>query len=251
MSKKSTILLALVVVSAVVYFATADKNEALDKELNTSIPVTTQTENKKIQTVNSAPVTVKEMIKQNENIIKEKSFVPQNEDEESAEVLQIFFKKYVSESLASQDLMDDLNRLELSPQRTVQTNDATGSLNIVRTNVSLPGTRYIHAQFFTDENGKEFLQHLSHDYRPGPDSFDRMKDLARQYLSGEILSETSKDGYSLIKMKNGYNVSVTRLETNPNDPFNAWDEEKDKGTIRIEVELEIHSDENSDHIHKD
>ena len=66
-----------------------------------------------------------------------------------------------------EDLMFQLKNENQEPYISQDRNAFTGELTIVRTKSPLPGTRYFHAQYFSDENGEKFLQHMSFQSKPG------------------------------------------------------------------------------------
>jgi hypothetical protein len=196
--------------------------------------------------VPSSPAALGNKIEVKNALIKQKSdnFNALNEREENAENLSILFKKYsLDEEVSSAELLADLDSLELEPLRSLQETGSGGNMATVRTKSSLKGTRYFHAQFFTDENGKEYLQHMSFEMGP-KEPFERVRELAKAYLSAKVISEISKPNYQLWKMDNGYNVWVKTLskEELQGDPFNAYSA-SDVGTKRIVIEEEIHPDQ--------
>ncbi len=172
--------------------------------------------------------------------LKNPKFEARSPSEESAEALSILFKKFVASESDSESLMSDLKGLDLEAKRTIQDLGEGRGFSVVRTMNSLKGTRYFHAQFFSDENGKEHLQHMSFEMS-AKEPFERVRELAKAYLSSEIESETKRSDYHLWKMKNGYNVwvKVMTKEELLDDPFNAYTE-NDAGVRRLVIEQEIH-----------
>lgn len=154
--------------------------------------------------------------------------------------VQRFFK-YVQPGATPRQLVRDLYRAGLEPVSSAHTNEETGTLTIVRTEGTLPGTRYFHAQFMTDENGKPYLQHMSFEFRPGPDSMEKAI-LAVQdtfNLRGAPSTETPdfrewhKDGRTLWIKR------VTDLDELKSDHFNARGPE-DRGVIVVGFEDNPH-----------
>ncbi|MCR9205610.1 MAG: hypothetical protein NXH75_13585, partial [Halobacteriovoraceae bacterium] len=95
-----------------------------------------------------------------------------------------------------------------------------------------------------------FLQHYSIDYRPGPDAFDRTKEMV-QSLYNVKDGKPSKDGtFISYKLSDGYILWVKKMgkEDLKDDPFNAY-EEGDVGTIRMAIEMEIHEEGHEDDVH--
>lgn len=70
-------------------------------------------------------------------------------------------------------LVQKLTEAGLKPLVVQDFNDVTGKMIVVRTEETLPGTRYFHAQYFEDENKQPFLQHMSFEFRPGEKSLDQ------------------------------------------------------------------------------
>ncbi len=137
-------------------------------------------------------------------------------------------------------VLANLQKLQTQPTYFQDSNPSTGSLYVIRTEKPLPGTRYFHAQYFSDENKKPFLQHMSFEIPPGKDSLKvaakNVKDVFPHLSSPEI----QKDGFILWKWKSGYNVWIMRLTKDQlsGDPFNAYTDQ-DEGTVKIAMELDI------------
>lgn len=70
-------------------------------------------------------------------------------------------------------LVQKFSEAGLKPLVVQDFNDVTGKMIVVRTDETLPGTRYFHAQYFEDENKQPFLQHMSFEYRPGEESLEQ------------------------------------------------------------------------------
>lgn len=144
-----------------------------------------------------------------------------------------------------------VQRLKQTGQDPVITRDGsatTGEMLIVRTKNPLPGTRYFHAQYFTDENNQRFVQHMSFEFQPSATAMaDAVNAAVRNFSVGEpterkadFMQWNLDENYVLwIKKK-----SVKDLQ---HDPFNAHDPKKDVGTVQMAVELKIHDDEHEGH----
>ncbi len=74
--------------------------------------------------------------------------------------------------LGAKQLKMQLEKAKLDPVVADWSNDDTGKMEIVRTNETMPGTRYFHAQFFENADGTPLLQHMSFEFRPSPDAMD-------------------------------------------------------------------------------
>jgi hypothetical protein len=137
--------------------------------------------------------------------------------------------------------LDLLHSIKTNPTYFQDTNSSTGTMHVIRTESPLPGTRYFHAQFFSDQTKDPFLQHISFEIPPGPSSFQLAARILKQNFTGLSLQpEIQKEGFILWKWKDGFNVWVLRLGKDHllGDPFNAY-EAKDEGTIRIAVEKDV------------
>jgi hypothetical protein len=69
-------------------------------------------------------------------------------------------------------LVQKLTEAGLKPLVVQDFNDLTGKMIVIKTEETLPGTRYFYAQYFEDENKQPFLQHMSFEFRPGEKSLD-------------------------------------------------------------------------------
>ncbi|EQC44262.1 hypothetical protein [Bacteriovorax sp. Seq25_V] len=133
-----------------------------------------------------------------------------------------------------------LKDLGLSPKITKSENSDTGAMKVLSSTSSIPGLRYFHAQVFND-NGKEFIQHVSFEYRPGEKSFKEVvTSLVKTYglnKRPEVLSEN----FVLWKLDNDHILWAKKLgkEELLNDPIYPHDE-NDIGTTKVAIEQEIH-----------
>lgn len=144
-------------------------------------------------------------------------------------------------------LLKELETLNLAPVATQDFNDDTGKMVIIRTNETLEGARYFHAQFFEDEHKQTFLQHLSFEIRPSPDAMDQAVKMIEEKLGTKVVPlQTPTSDYALYKAPGDYIVWVKRLdyEDLKDDPFNARDPKTDVGTLRVAIEKDIHAHEN-------
>ncbi|ATH06760.1 hypothetical protein BIY24_02030 [Halobacteriovorax marinus] len=138
-------------------------------------------------------------------------------------------------------LKNSLTKSGLDIVSTKDSNPYTGSMTVLRTNNSLPGTRYFHAQVFTDEAGKPFVQHMSFEYRPSADAFAEAVAAAKKTFGLTKVADVRKDGFYSWNTDDGYIIWIKRMtkEDLKDDPFNAYTD-KDVGTIRVAKEIEIH-----------
>jgi hypothetical protein len=144
--------------------------------------------------------------------------------------------------LPKDSFIEDLKELKLKPVVMKDQNEYTGTLNIIRTKDTLPGTRYIHAQYFEDENMPALLQHLSFEFRGGDKAFDLVKKVVQEQLQITTFPVQQSDAF--ISWRVGKrNVWIKKLnleDISKDNPFNSYDLKNDVGTIRVAIELEIH-----------
>lgn len=152
----------------------------------------------------------------------------------------------MAETMNSRETYDQftarLEELKLAPKALNDQNPYTGKMTIVRTALTLPGTRYIHAQYFSGENEKPgILQHLSFELRGSVDSMKAARKTIEQQFGLKEKPETDTPGFIAWHVK-GKSIWIKKLTTDDmkNDPYNSYDPETDVGTIRIAVESEIH-----------
>jgi hypothetical protein len=146
------------------------------------------------------------------------------------------------QDLPLKNVMEQLRKLNLKPTLLKDENDYTGELDVLRTKNALEGTRYFHAQYFTQQDGSQYLQHLSFEFRPGKESFDFVKQLIQYQLGFSIRPSFESSHFISWKVK-GRNIWIKQLEANDLNaisPFNSYDPKKDIGAIRVTSEVEIH-----------
>ena len=139
-------------------------------------------------------------------------------------------------------LVEDLKDLKLKPIVMKDKNEYTGTLNIVRTKDTLPGTRYVHAQYYEGEDTPSFLQHLSFEFRGGDKAFDMVKKVVQDQIG--MTSKPTKQSENYISWRIGdKNIWIKKLsleDISKDDPYNSYNLKRDVGTIRVTTELEIH-----------
>ncbi|MBY0384466.1 hypothetical protein K2X05_04835 [bacterium] len=149
---------------------------------------------------------------------------------------------FLKQSILQPDLKLTLQRLQTlqtSPSYSQDSNPDTGSFYIIRTDKPLKGTRYFHAQYFSDHQQKPFLQHMSFEIPPGKTSFAFAAETVKSIFPKLSIPSLQQDGFMMWKWQAGYNVWIQRLSTEDllADPFNAYTAE-DEGTVRIAIELD-------------
>lgn len=192
----------------------------------------TETQNK-----NSQQATPKVESKQNQNKLSEKE---QTSVESLVKVL--FAARGVQ--LKASDFAKTLENIGLEPKVKLDSNKDTGDLSIVRTNKTLEGTRYLHAQFFSDEKGKSSLQHLSFEVRPSENSFAVASEIVKTQFGKDIHLTTNEAELKTWSTKDGYVVWIKKMtaEDLQGNPFNSYSQ-KDIGTIRVVIEENVHGTE--------
>ncbi len=140
-------------------------------------------------------------------------------------------------------LLEDLQRTGQQPLVVRDDNPDSGEMLIVRTKSPLPGTRYFHAQYFTDESGDRFVQHMSFEFKPGADSMSEAIASVERNFAGLSRPVVQRADYVKWKLDNHYIVWVKKMAAADlqEDPFNSYSL-SDDGTIRVAVELEIHGE---------
>lgn len=138
-----------------------------------------------------------------------------------------------------------LNELQKTGQQPLVARDAnpdTGEMMIVRTKSPLPGTRYFHAQYFTGEDGERFVQHMSFEYKPGLHSMEEAVAAVQRSFPQLSQPVVQREDYVKWTLDHNYILWVKRMSLDElkHDPFNSYSI-ADAGTIRVAVELEVHS----------
>lgn len=162
--------------------------------------------------------------------------------------LQLFgenLKELISGEKDIDGLMQELESLGLEPNRVSDTNQYTGNMTIVRTGKTLPGTRYFHAQFFSDDNGGNQLQHLSFDYSGGAGEIGRVGSMLAKTMNLSTPAEVSREGYRMYRIGDSHILwakVIDREDYNDlkSDPYKAYSSDDIGKVIRIAVEQEIH-----------
>lgn len=157
-------------------------------------------------------------------------------------------KDFAIEQTHSDDLVEKLREYEAQPLVMNDKNPYTGSMKVVRTRSPFPGTRYFHAQYFDNEEGDQYVQHMSFEFRPGDQSFEAVKkSIKATFKLGSPLE--NKEDFISWRQGEDYIIWIKKmnLKDMKDDPFNAYTKE-DIGTIRVAKELEIHDQGHSFHM---
>jgi hypothetical protein len=165
-----------------------------------------------------------------------------NEEKKSLIVMSAAMAEAVSNEADMDKFVEKLTILKMNPVIMKDENPYTGVMNVIRTKSVLPGIRYVHAQYFTDEDGVKNLGHISFELRPGKDSEAAAHKIVQKQFN--INSKPTSQTKSMTVYNVGDRVvSIMVLDkqyvSEPN-PINAYDPAKDEGTVRIASEPEIH-----------
>ncbi|MBC7464419.1 MAG: hypothetical protein H7256_00365 [Bdellovibrio sp.] len=152
--------------------------------------------------------------------------------------------QYTQADARLQDLLRFLESTGQKPTVVNNSNADTGEMAIVRTGSPLPGTRYFHAQYFSDENKKSFVQHMSFELKSGGESMASAVAAVESNFKNLPAPATKTPDFMQWNLPNGQIVWIKKLAANDlkDNPFNAYTSD-DVGTVRVAVELEIHGDE--------
>jgi len=140
------------------------------------------------------------------------------------------------------ELIDALNELGLKPEIGVDTNEDTGSMKMIRSQNQIPGLRYFHAQYFSNEDNGFSPQHMSFEMPPAAGNFQMAADLVKKQFEIDYAPKYVKDNYIHWELDDGRTVYITILDKflMEDNPWNAYDYEKDLGTVKVTVELDPH-----------
>ena len=156
----------------------------------------------------------------------------------------------ISQKSNSQKFMKALLALQLEPKFIDQQETSLGSMVTVRTENSLEGTRYLHAQFAGEKNNADYLEHISFQIRPGSNSFQKAVEVLNQFLPKNKITKESYSDYVLYNTFDGYVAwaKIGNREDLKSNKYNAFAPE-DMGTVIVTIEQEIHDMDHDDHQH--
>ena len=191
----------------------------------------------------------KPLVKPKQKEVSVPPFRPSNNHEKSLKKLGLTIREVFVNKEDAKTFREKLKILNLNPTTNLNSNPYTGTLSIIRTKNNLPGTRYIHAQYFSDSNGNEGLQHLSFEYRPGPNALKRASLAVKSIFGLEGEPTMSSDDFISYKLSKDYNIWLKKMGASDlkYSPFNAYTK-NDIGTIRVAIELEIHGKSAGSHV---
>lgn len=148
-------------------------------------------------------------------------------------------KTYALGSFTLNDVIEDLEKRKMEPLLLKDSNPHTGTMYVLRTDSPIPGTRYFHAQYFTDDKREPYLQHMSFDVQPKPNAFQESISAIKKIFGNLQAPIIKKKDFIMWPWKKGYNVWIQQLDKDDlsGDPYNAY-AANDVGTIKIAVELD-------------
>jgi len=172
--------------------------------------------------------------------------LPPLSPEESKEVLASLNKmsgilaEFTGEQKTLENLVAALKAQRQEPFIVKDKNEYTGEMTIVRTKNPPAGTRYFHAQYFTDENNERFVQHMSFELRPSVTAMNDAIKAVQTAFPNLGQPETQTNDFIQWNLGTGQVLWLKRLGQDDiaDNPFNAYSE-SDIGSIRIAVELEL------------
>lgn len=168
------------------------------------------------------------------------SSIPLSEEEKHSALTLVKLQAGAESLNSSKTFVAALEQAHLVPSISRDSNPSTGTLEIVRTENALPGTRYLHAQFFEMGDQKNDLpQHISFEIRPGSDSMQVALEMIRKAYGDLGKPEMQTADYVLWRTKSRRVISAKRLnaEDLENSYFNAHST-ADVGTIWVVNEID-------------
>ena len=164
---------------------------------------------------------------------------PRNELESLNMLAKVLFEA-ARPNQSMDSLVSYLKATAQDPYLVKNANPYTGELTFVRTNSPFPGTRYFHAQYFSDKNNQPFAQHLSFEYKPGVDSMNQATAAIQQAFPHLGPAKTREKGnFTEWDAGDGYTVWLRRLTSEDirrsDDPY-AVHTPDDVGTIVVAIE---------------
>lgn len=161
------------------------------------------------------------------------------EEKKSLITLSYLLHEAIAEDATMDVFVKRLDDLKLKPKVLVDSNKYSGDMNVVRTEGTLPGTRYINAQYFGKAGQITAPQNISFELRPSKASFEAAKAVFKgEFKLGKPTNETKNFISWSIP---GRVVWVKTLEKDDlHHPMNSYNPNTDVGTVRIGIDEEIH-----------
>ena len=235
-SKNKLILIGalLLLAGSAYYFSQSPESNLIEESNLVKKPITTINNTLlDVKTKNDISASSEELSKFNDFDLTEKK---------SLIILSTFLNDAINGNLPMNSLVEDLKELKLKPIVMKDENEYTGTLNIVRTKDTLPGTRYFHAQYYEGQDTPSFLQHLSFEFKGGNKSFEMVKIVIQNLIGNKSLPTQESEKYISWKIgdKNIWIKKLDLEDISKDDTYNSYNLKNDVGTIRVTTELEIH-----------
>ncbi len=170
---------------------------------------------------------------------------------QSLKTMTLLLAQYTQSGKDLNELVGQLQREGHKPYMSKNKNPYTGELTIIRTRSPLPGTRYFHAQYFGDAQNKANLQHISFEFRGGPNALENAVNTVYSSFPGIGRPIEDDPEFKQWKLGEDYTVWIKRLDLDDvtaDNPFNAYTK-ADIGTIRMVIEQDPHGGEEHDEDH--
>ena len=259
MNKKS-ILAVVVILGATAFFLSNRKDDhSHDEELqvtSSSMEANTPSDLSNVDSkANKTPDRTEEELSPGVvGKIEKTQFKPQNKEEESLHQFNEQLAVIYENKNDPDQLIEYFKSEELAPEMSVESNEYTGTMKMIRTGKSLPGTRYYHAQYMGDDPDNTFLQHISFEYKPGDNSMQRAIESAESSfdLSNKKIHRNGDFITYDIGEEGTHELSIEKAsyESLKDDPYNAYTE-SDDGTVITRIEMKVHDShsEGDGHVH--
>lgn len=253
---KKLIIVAVVLLSVTAFFlyrSSQNNSQHLTHE-SVSPEVRPAVEKKVIPEASKAAAVPTPLSQPKSGKIKKTAFIPRDKAEEGLQRINTKINEIFTNKESPQELIQYFQEEKLEPEMSQTSNEYTGTMMMIRTQKSIPGVRYFHAQYMGDDPEHTFLQHFSYEFRPGPDSKER----AIQSAEGTYKLSNKKihrDGDFItydIGDEGKYELSIEKAnwESLKDDPYNAH-VKADVGTVITRIELKVHEEGENDHIEPD
>lgn len=168
----------------------------------------------------------------------------------SVKTLVSTFVKYDRGRAGLNSFIKELTDAGLEPLMAKDENPYTGKMLVVRTKGALEGTRYLHAQYFEDDdkNKEPFRQHISFEIRGSPNCMSEAKAAIEGMLGKKLGTPVKPPTDSWVEWHvDGYSWWIHRLTLDdiPNNPYNARTK-RDVGVCEV-AKQQIPEEEGEEH----
>ena len=165
-------------------------------------------------------------------------------NQESFRALGSLMRDLFDQKIDRDGFVRRLQSLGLQPIISNDDQTEIEDLSIVRTTNNLPGTRYIHAQFDGEfDEGNLEIQHFAYEIPAGMGSQEEAVELIADIMElSESSREKDTDESMVVFQKGPYIVYVSVLgidDISGGGGFNAYDPEKDLGSLRIAIQRDV------------